>query len=391
MPLFDSVVRRDDSPAVHGEPTYRFLNRVKGRYWDDVRDLMDGWFDRFCPGAQSDLKGRLQSSDDRQFAAAFFELYLHETLVLSGYDVICHPDTPDTTRHPDFLVKWDHGATYVEARCITTSADDVVLENRRSRIYNAINDIDSPNFFVWVDVDEEAKTDPRTRPLRRKLEVWLGSLDPDVPAVNLDELPTMVWEEEGWVITFRAVAKTPEARGSDSGLRPLGVYGSSSVRQVDDVSPLKEALSEKGKAYGDLVHPYVIAVGTSSRSHEDFDVVEALFGTNTVEVTLGVDGSPSASVTRAPDGYWYGGTTWLHRQVTAVLIVRGLQPWRVAEVVPTLWHHPEPTMASSMIAPDWRQMRATENGLDELPPKLSPFAFFGLPEIWPTSNAFPDE
>lgn len=75
MSIFSETIRTDPSPANHGDGQFKFLDRVAGPYWDQVRDLIEDWFSRMCPDAQADVMGRLRSKDDRQVRGAFFELY----------------------------------------------------------------------------------------------------------------------------------------------------------------------------------------------------------------------------------------------------------------------------------------------------------------------------
>jgi hypothetical protein len=395
VPIFDSRERVDPSIGKHGEPGSRFLNRVSGTYWDEVRRLIESWFDRFCEDSKADLRSRLRSSDNRQFASAFFELYLHETLLRAGYDVTCHPEIPGTGRHPDFLAESAEGSFYLEARVVSAADQAVVSENRRNRIYDGINGIRSPNFFLWVGVDEEAPTDPRLGPLRAELEAWLETLDPDdinarMGTADVRELPTFLWERDGWRLTFGPIAKSAEARGDDTGLRPLGVYGPAHAYWVDDSTPLKAALSDKGKAYGTFDRPYVVALSTSSLSSDDFDVMNALYGTEQVQFGEGPSGEMLTRTIRAPDGYWFGGDRWLHGGVSGVLIVRSLGPTGIAGNVPNLWHHPEPDRPLSTSAPVWRQKAVGDAELVEIPPAQSPADFFELPDPWPPGKPFPD-
>ena len=388
MQAFEDAQRTDAGPAAHGEPIGRFLDRVSGEYWDAVRHLINDWFGRFCLEAQADLRSRLRSTDDRQFVAAFFELYLHESLVRSGYTVSCHPALSGTSRRPDFLAQSASGSFYLEARSINSSDSAVAVANRRSRIYNAINGVNSPNFFISVSVDEEAPTDPRTGPLRAELEKWLEPLDPDVASASVaasdfSALPTYAWRRDGWHVTFRAIPKAPGSRGPDTGLRPLGAWGPGQAYAVDDSTPLKSALSEKGKAYGDFEFPYVVAVNTSTLTSDDFDVTNVLYGTQLLQLGTTSRGASFTRATRANDGYWLGSDGWLHSNVAAVLVVRNVTPWNVGGLVPTLWHHPQPGLAAASGVPIWRHIRATASGLEEVAPSQSPTSFFELGEPWP--------
>jgi hypothetical protein len=146
--IFSTTPRTDPSPAAHGDSHFQFLDRVSGPYWDEVRDLLEDWFSRLCPDAQADVMGRLRSKDDRQFNGAFFELYLHECLLRMGYSVKCHPKLESTNRRPDFLAEKDGRSIYFEARSASSSDVAVGAAARRNTVYESLDKLDSPNFFL---------------------------------------------------------------------------------------------------------------------------------------------------------------------------------------------------------------------------------------------------
>ena len=119
--------------------------------------------------------------------------------------------------------------------------------------------------------------------------------------------------------------------------------------------PLKNALSDKGSAYGPLGAPYVVAVASSSITTDDYDVKNALYGTEALLVTTGSGGETyPAALARSPDGYWYKGDHWAHRHVSAVLVVKQLHPAFVGTQQHTIWEHPDPERRVPPL-PMWRR------------------------------------
>ncbi len=298
-------------PEVPRDSQFHFLDRVSGPYWDQVRGLIENWFCRLCPDAQADVRGRLRSKDDRQSKGAFFELYLHECLLRMGYTVTCHPEVEGTSRRPDFLAEKDGRRIYVEARSASSSDVAVGKSARVNAVYESLDRLDSPNFFLWIDVAKHGDAPLRARPLRGRLEKWLAGLNPDDQTLldkHRDDLPGVTHEDAGWKIDFRAVPRSPEARGRE-GARPLGIFGGGEAGRVHDEEGLRGALADKGSAYGSLGAPFVVAVASSSIFLDDDDVRNALYGTEVVEFRTFADGTESTVTARKADGYWYGATT----------------------------------------------------------------------------------
>jgi hypothetical protein len=390
--VFDQLERSDGSPAGHAESNAEFLNRVHTPYWEAVRTLIEEWFGRLCADAQADVRARLRSRDDRQFRAAFWELYLHETLTRAGYRVTCHPEVDGTTRRPDFLVEGIGEPFYVEARAASESDDEITADRRRSRVYDSLDRLDSPNFYLWIDVEGEGTADLGIRKLRTQLERWLSTFDPDEVHKQLTEsedirsIPPYEWEDRDWYLVFRPWPKPPESRGGDD-IRPLGVFGPGSAAMVDDATPIRKALDDKGGAYGQLPHPYIVAVRTATFTADEFDILNVLYGSLQVRFSIGPNGETATREVRAPDGYWFGGTEWKHRNVSGVLVANGLQPWTVATDVPTFWEHPDPERAA-IAGPMWRRALATSGALEYVDPEIPAHVLLDLPAEWPPGDPF---
>ena len=391
MTIFSAITRNDPSPASHGDSHAQFLDRVSGPYWDQVRDLIEDWFSRLCPDAQADVRGRLRSKDDRQSKGAFFELYLHECLLRMGYTVTCHPEVEGTSRRPDFLAEKDGGSIYVEARSASSSDVAVGQAARVNAVYESLDKLDSPNFFLWIDVVKQGEAPLRARPLRGRLETWLGGLDPDEHTLaagkRREDLPGYVHEDAGWKIDFRAYSKSPVARGRE-GARPLGIFGGGEADWVQDEEGIRGALTDKGSAYGLLGAPFVVAVASSSISLDDDDVLNALYGTEVVEFRTYTDGTEDTAMARKADGYWYRGDHWDHRWVSAVLVVKNLHPAFVGKQQHTIWEHPDPEFAADGF-PIWRRSVVEDGGMTFVDPERSQAEWFGLGEPWPVGEPFP--
>lgn len=389
--IFSCITRTDPSPAAHGESHAQFLDRVAGPYWDQVRDLVEAWFSRLCADAQADVRGRLRSKDDRQSRGAFFELYLHECLLQMGYAVTCHPEIEGTKRMPDFLAEKDGRAIYIEARSASSSDVAVGKAARVNAVYESLDRLETANFFLWIDVAKEGDAPLRARPLRKRLETWLASLNPDehalTQAMRREDLPGYVHEDAGWKLDFRAIAKSAKARGRD-GARLLGIFGGGNATWVQDEDGLRGALSDKGSAYGHLGAPFVVAVASGSMSLDEHDVLNALYGTESIEIRTYEDGTEETAAVRAADGYWYQGDHWDHRGVSAVLVVKNLHPAFVGTQQHTIWEHPDPEFRVDAF-PMWRRSVVEAGSITFKDPDRSQAEWFGLGDPWPVGEAFP--
>lgn len=95
------------------------------------------------------------------------------------YTVTCHPVLEGTTRRPDFLAEKDERSIYIEARSASASDVSVGAAARVNTVYESLDRLDSPNFFLWIEVVWQGPGPLRAKPLRGRLERWLAGLDPE--------------------------------------------------------------------------------------------------------------------------------------------------------------------------------------------------------------------
>jgi hypothetical protein len=90
----------------------------------------------------------LQGKDDEQFESAFWELYLHEAYLRSGYGLTIHPEVAGTSRHPDFLVEGNGARFYLEAVRACASAASVGEEKRLEDARRVLDTLGLDQYFL---------------------------------------------------------------------------------------------------------------------------------------------------------------------------------------------------------------------------------------------------
>jgi len=388
-PLWDEVERIDTSPARHGESSAVFLNRVAGDFWDQVRSVSEAWLSRVPDSAYRDLRSRLRSPLDRQSSAAFWELYLHETFVRAGFQVEVHPDVEGERRQPDFFVSRGDEAFYVEATAVFGANEDPGATARRMRLYDELNRIESPNFFLNVDVQDVGPRDLSTARLKRDVISWLRSLEPDAMRVSFAEGEGDRFEfaHDGWVIELRPMPITAEQRGKPH--RPVGMYGPPEAHFIDDAGTLREAIADKGRAYGALGYPLLIAVNVATAFHDDHDTTNALYGTLRFRVNRWSDDG-AAEPFRDRDGYWGAPPDWNHPGVAGLLLGKNISPWSAAKTSATLWPHPQSGTAVPLLSL-WGSSALATDHIENRDPDEPAAQFFELRDGWPVGEPFPDD
>jgi hypothetical protein len=212
-----------------------------------------------------------------------------------------------------------------------------------NRVYDALNRMVSPNFFVMMKMHGAPKGSPPASKIRSFLEARFRELDPEVivrrvQANGLRDLPTWRFEAEGWTIDFSPWPKSPDARGKP-GLRPISVQ-THGVQVVTPHVAIREAILSKAGRYGDLELPYVVAVNALGDFVDHDAIVDALLGEEQITFQETAEGSTPPRLTRKLQGAWTTPSAPRYTRVSAVLVFWRLLPWTTGRAFSCLYHNP---------------------------------------------------
>lgn len=385
MKLFDDIEREYEGPALHAEPTFHFLNRSAQPRIGRIRQVLEGWFSRYPIAEQAYLGTNFRSTENYNHRAAFFELFLHELFVRLNYHVSVIPRS--NVKTPDFLVEGPDGEGFYVEACLATdeSRDETKAQARMNDVYDALNRLDSPNFFLGMHLEGAPATPLPTRELRLFLQQKLTEVDPDeaMEALNsggLDALPQWPYAYEGWKIRFFPLPKSPKLRGV-SGVRPLSMWIPSSAQMALPSAAVKGAVIKKASRYGKLDRPYIVAVNALGMFVDRLDIEQALFGSEQLVATRMPDGSIRTTLVRARDGVWMGVDGPTHTRVGAVLSAEALWPWTAHKTRLCVFRNP--SAEKSLTQPIVRLSQAVlQNGVLDYEYGESLTSILDLPSNW---------
>lgn len=300
----------------------------------------------------------MHSKDDHKFHAAFLELYAHELLLRSGHRIALHPELQGTNKRPDFSADDGSGvATVFECTVVTELSDaERARRNIVNRLYDAINQIQSLNFFISLDCSGYARSPVPHKKWLSTLNDWLGALNVETVtktgvALQWDDLPTLNLVHDGLEIVVTPVAKRSPTHG-----RLIGVLGSEGAL-ITSHQDIAQAIRKKAGRYGAQPGQYVIVVNCLG---ELCDLEE---------IDLAIQGQV---------GIWPLGSSPKHTRVSAVLAIHHLLPWSVATAPVTLYHNPDARLPYR--GPLTKLPQVTKGIRIE---GVRPNAILGLPDAWP--------
>jgi len=321
MKLFDNKERIDSNPANHLDNTYDFYDRSSLKQVNQIRNTLNQWFDHYPQSEKSELKTRFHS----EFSAAFFELFLHELFLNQGFQLEPHPDVPNTTKKPDFLVKGNGLEFYLEAKESTDKSNaERSIENRINKLYDEINQTETHNFFFRInELKLKTSEQPSGKRVRLFLEKQLINFDPDIiteqlKTNGLDGTDSINYEDDNLKLVISLIPKSKDARGKD-GMRPIGIYPFDSFMGGADES-IKSAIKKKATRYGKPDKPYIICINaTSEKGMDHHDMMNALFGS--LQISFSTDpNNKDEKWTRAMDGAFLNTNGPRYTRVSGIFI-----------------------------------------------------------------------
>lgn len=328
--LFRQFDRTDATHKRYRETEFEFLDRSADPRVATVRSLLGEAFDDYVESEKFELSQRLMSRRSHAFKSACFELLLYGMLKRRGCALVAHPDPGNgSDKRPDFLVTPPDGDPFfLEAIVVNEGRDiDGSAEAIREDVLDALDRAPHPHFYLEIHLDGVPTTQPPARTLIRHVHSWLDGLDVeavarDVAAHGHGAFPRHEWRHDGWTMTFGAIPKNHNRGLLDRFIGLLSVGGG----WVDLKTPIREAIRVKGRRYGTLPHPLVVAVNVTAFHLRDLDEVDALFGSEGVAVDI--DGN--ARFVRSLDGAWHNGREPRSARVSAAWLFNDLDFYSLA-------------------------------------------------------------
>ncbi|WP_131809894.1 hypothetical protein [Mycolicibacterium elephantis] len=380
--LFDDIARIDATPARYTESSYDFLNRSAWPEVENIRNLLESWFSVYPASEKQKLKNEFMSATYSKHFGAWWELYIFAMYRALGYQVKVHPEIPNSSvdTRPDFLVLDGSTNFYVECTAVSPRSHSGEQNwSGQAWIYDAINEVNDPNFYIGLRVINAGTRQPRVSEITRPLRVWLAALDADACG---SDIPAFRLNAKDWELSFSAYPIAPAKRTGTG--RLLGILPPSGTFIVNDVDVLHSALRDKGGKYGGrLDKPLIVALASVTGFTDDEDVTDAVFGRKAIEFSAAQQNS--ARLSRLKNGYWRpadGESPPRGARVSGVLFGQQMSYRTVASAFPKLWVNPWAHHRLTRTDP-FAVVSVQRSGETLETPGTGSASLFGLPDSWP--------
>ena len=309
---------------------------------DRVRTLIDSLVNDYPAEKRNHVVGPLKSSRDVQHLGSVFELILHRLAMQADCKKIeIEPRMEGRREVPDFLITDANGTRfYLEATVATgVTAEEAAGTRRRDDLIDGINSLVLRDFHLNVRWRGLPKGQPSVRDAKREIERWLAGLDfahLRQLFVNNGAMPSMEHIQQELLLQIEAVPRTFQNLGGDRAIAGLGPID---AEEIDTRVAIREAVNHKAGKYGDPPLPYVVAVNATHQYANVDSLAEAMFGDSAAQYADLGNGWQWHDILLA-NGSWGTFDNPVNTRVSAVLFLKGLDSWSVADRRPVLLLNP---------------------------------------------------
>lgn len=322
MELFEQKERTYTGPSNHNENPYDYYDRSARKDISIIRETLNEWFSKY----PNDEKLELKNSFKKKFDDCFYELFLYQLFTKLGFDIQVHPDLPNTSKKPDFLLKKGDLELYAEAKIVKNkSHKQEAVDRKINEFYDNISKLDSKGFLLNIDTFIlKSQKQPSTKGLIKRIEEEIENLNPDlvtekITTKGFESIPVIEIENEDILLRIKPMPIVESAR--DKKKRPIGMYPMESFWGGGEES-LKDSISMKAKRYGKLDKPFIVCVNSldiqTSGTH---DIENAIWGSLAISWSTNPDNKDEKWI-RKRDGVFLGEKEPNLKNLSGVLVTK---------------------------------------------------------------------
>jgi hypothetical protein len=376
MLLFDDINRVAMEPKTELETSFEFLNRSARPAFGLVRDEIERWLTCYPHEHRDELVARFRC----EFDSPWYELFLHQMFLNLNAKLYINPVVGYRGKRPEFQVCLNESEFVVEATLFTEETSEARNQERSvGLVLDEINKLDVP-FFLSIDRVRCPKHQ-QIAPTRviAFLRRELATIDADelIEQKQYHQLPRLEFVDGEASIEFGVLPKSKEERKKKS--RVIGMQ-SKGFSWGSSEAGLRKALEAKGKKYGELNQPFLIAVNTLGLiSLDESELRSALFGSQQEYVPAG--GNESL-IRHLNNRFWGTEDSPKHQRVSGVLLGMAL-PWNIPRMKLTLFCNPWAACALPQIEWPFPEVSRVEEGFQVKRPETDLASLFQLQPDWP--------
>ena len=279
--LFDKTSEFIEGPASNNENSFNYYHKSNRVDIKIIRVTLENWFSKYPETEKKELKIRFT----KDFDSAFFELFLHELFVKSGFEIVIHPEVKGSNKRPDFLIIKNGKQTYVEAKiCLDKTEVEIAFERLQNEFYDKLSKVKIKGFLLAIkEVNFITKKQPRVKELIAKIENEVAKLDPiqvtkDIQKYGFEECPRIEYENKDFNIIIEPIPLI-ESKKNIISENPIGMFPFEIFWGGGEES-LRQSILKKTNRYGKFEIPYLICINVLGKKTAKNDIENLVWGSS---------------------------------------------------------------------------------------------------------------
>lgn len=277
--LFDKTSEFIEGPASNNENSFNYFHKSNRVDIKIIRVTLENWFSKYPETEKKELKIRFT----KDFDSAFFELFIHELFVKSGFEIVIHPEVKGSKKRPDFLIIKNGKQAYVEAKiCLDKTEVEMAFERLQNEFYDKLSKVKIKGFLLAIkEVNFITKKQPRVKELIAKIENEVAKLDPiqvtkDIQKYGFEECPRIEYENKDFNIIVEPIPLI-ESKKNIISENPIGMFPFEIFWGGGEES-LRQSILKKANRYGKFEIPYLICINVLGKKTEKNDIENLVWG-----------------------------------------------------------------------------------------------------------------
>lgn len=318
--IFNPGIRTNWKSKLYRQSTYEFINESAWPICDIARSVYNDWCEQFS--ADKAFISRLKSKDDKQHAAAFFELLIFALFNGASFSITTNA-VRQGKKTTDFTLAYSEQEALLECSLAGNALEAVEEKRKKESVLQYLEEVPSFPYYINVNFKKLSQSSVSKRDL---LSFLRGVNAENTHLLAGQQSAEYCYCGQGWGLIIHLIRKPLKAHERTLGaiLHP--------AKTVDNNRVLLTALNDKKPSiYSVDGKPYVICIGV-----DDITAGEEEFG----HVLFGPNHPDKLTVHEHSNGFFVHKGQPVNTSVSAVLFCDRVSVFGLMATQISLWHNP---------------------------------------------------
>lgn len=318
--IFGPQIRSNWKSKLYRQSAYEFINESAWPVCEIARSFYNEWCQQFS--ADNAFVSRLKSKDDKQHAAAFFELLIFALFKSASFTITTNAVLRDS-KTTDFTLTYGQKEVLLECSLAGNALEAIEEKRKKDSVLQYLEEVPSFPYYININFKKLSATSIS----KRELLAFLRAIAAENPQLVAGESSgDYCFCGQGWGLVLSLIRKPQKSH--DRTLGPV----SQPAKMVDNSRVLLTALNDKKPSkYAIDGKPYIICIGVDDISAGEEEFSHVLFGANYPD---------QVRIHEQSSGFFLYNGHPINTSVSAVLFCDRVSVFGFMSTAISIWHNP---------------------------------------------------